>query len=107
MSEQAIEKIRDAEGRAELLCRVAQEKADEMRERVRAQGEEHLAEVEESTTEEFARELEDVRRRARLLEEKKRKEAQKEADELIARARERMAEAAHLIVWEIVEDVSL
>ena len=107
MSEQAIEKIRDAEERAELLCRVAQEKADEMRERVRTQGEEYLAEVEESTTEEFAKELEDVRRRARLLEEKKRKEAQKEADELIARARERMEEAAHLIVWEIVEDVSL
>ena len=106
MSKQAIQKIRDAEAQAALLCRVAQEKADELRERVRAQGEAHLAEVEETTTEDYAAELAEIRRRAHLLEEKKRREAQKEAEELMARARERMGGAAHVIVWEIVENVS-
>lgn len=106
MPKQAIEKIREAEAQAALLCRVAQEKADEMRERVRAQGEAHLTEVEENTTEDYAEELSEIRHRALLLEEKKRREAKAEAEELKARARERMSEAAQLIVWEIVENVS-
>ena len=107
MSQQAIEKIKEAESQAAVLCRVAQQRADQMRENVRSQGEAYLVDVEESTTEEFTAELSDIRRRALALEEHKRREAKKEADELIAKARERMAEAAHLIVWEIVENVSL
>ena len=86
MSKQAIEKIREAEAQAALLCRVAQEKATEMRERVCAQGEAHLADVEQSTTRDYAVQLSEIRQRAHALEEKKRREAKKEADLLITRA---------------------
>ena len=43
------------------------------------------------------------RRRALALEDKKRAEAQEEAQALKAAARERMDEAIKIIVWEIVE----
>ena len=39
MSKTAIEQIRETEEQAAILCRVAEEKATEMRERVKAEGE--------------------------------------------------------------------
>ena len=103
MSKEAILRIREAEDQAAVLCRVAEEKAVEMRERVRAQGEAHCTAVREDTEAEYAAELAEMRRRALALEDKKRAEAQEEAQALKAAARERMDEAIKIIVWEIVE----
>ena len=49
MSKEAILQIREAEDKADVLCRVAEEKATELRERVKAQGEAHSAAVRENT----------------------------------------------------------
>ena len=103
MSKEAILRIREAEDQAAVLCRVAEEKAAEMRERVRAQGEAHCAAVRENTEAEYVAELAEVRRRALALEEKRRVQAQEEAEEMKAAARERIDEAIKTIVWEIVE----
>ena len=74
-----------------------------MRERVKTQGQAHCAAVQEQTEAEYAAVLADVRRRASLLEEKKRLEALQEADALKTAAREKIEEAIKFIVWEIVE----
>lgn len=103
MSKEAILHIREAEDRASVLCRVAGEKATELRERVKAQGEAHCTAVREDTEAEYAAVLADMRRRASALEEKKRLEALDEADALKAAAREKIDEAIKMIVWEIVE----
>ncbi|MBO5354997.1 MAG: hypothetical protein J6B09_02920 [Clostridia bacterium] len=103
MSKEAILHIREAEDQAAVLCRVAEEKAAELRERVKAQGQAHCAAVRENTEAEYAAVLADMRRRALALEEKKRLEALEEADALKEAARERIDEAIRLIVWEIVE----
>ena len=103
MSKQAILRIREAEDQAAVLCRVAEERAAEMRERVKTQGEAHCNAVRENTEAEYAAELADMRRRASVLEHKKREEAMQEAEALKTAAREKMGEAVKLIVWEIVE----
>lgn len=103
MSKEAIRQIREAEDQAAVLCRVAEEKATEMRERIRAQGEAHCARVEQDTEAEYAAELADIRCRAAALEAKKRAEAEAQALALEATARERIQEAVKIIVWEIVE----
>jgi len=103
VSKEAIMHIREAEAQAAVLCRVAEEKATELRERVKTQGEAHCAAVREDTEAEYAAVLADMRRRALALEEKKRLEALDEADALRAAARERIDEAIKFIVWEIVE----
>lgn len=103
MSKEAILHIREAEDRAAVLCRVAEEKATELRERVKAQGEAHCAAVRENTEAEYATVLADMRHRALALEEKKRMEALSQAEEMKAAARERINEAMNVIVWEIIE----
>lgn len=103
MSKEAILQIREAEDKADVLCRVAEEKATELRERVKAQGEAHCAAVRENTEAEYAAVLADMHRRALALEEKKRLEALSQAEALKTAARERIDEAIHIIVWEIVE----
>lgn len=103
MSNNAIERIREAEEQAATLCRVAGERAAEMRRRIHAQGEAHCAEVERETEAEYAIRLEEVRQRALALEEKKCAEAEAEAAKIEAAARERLEEAINIIVWEIVE----
>jgi len=103
MSRKAIQQIRQTEDQAEILCRVAEERAAEMRERVTREGEAHLAAVECDTEAEFAAELQRIRSRAAALEEKKRAEAEKEAAALELAARERLPEAVHRIVWGIIE----
>lgn len=103
MSKEAIRQIREAEEQAAVLCRVAEDRANEMRQRIQAQGESHCADVERETEAEYTVELADIQRRAQALEEKKRAEAQAEAARLEAAAREKLEEAINIIVWEIVE----
>ena len=103
MSKEAIQRILEAEDQAAVLCRVAGERASEMRRRIHAQGEAHCAEVEQETEIEYAARLDEVRQRALSLEEKKCAEAEAEAAAIEATAKERMAEAIHMIVWEIIE----
>ena len=103
MSVEAIERIKEAEDRAAILCRVAEEKATEMRERVKAEGEAHCAAVREATEAEYAEILDDVRRRTAALEQKKRREAEAEAEAMKQAAAEHIGEAVRTIVWEILE----
>lgn len=103
MSKEAIQHIKEAEDQAAVLCRVAGERAADMRKRIHAQGEAHCAEVERETEAEYAAQLEEIRRRAFALEEKKCAEAEAEAAKLESAARERIDEAIKMIVWEIVE----
>ena len=106
MSKTAIEQIRETEEQAAILCRVAEEKATEMRERVKAEGEAHCAAVRENTEAEYAEMLSDIRQRAAALEQKKRREAMAEAEAMRETAIEHIGEAVRMIVWEIVENVS-
>lgn len=106
MSKTAIEQIRETEEQAAILCRVAEEKATEMRERVKAEGEAHCAAVRENTEAEYAEMLADIRQRAAALEQKKRREAMAEAEAMREAAIEHIGEAVRMIVWEIVENVS-
>lgn len=103
MSKTAIKQIREAEDQATVLCRVAEEKAAEMRERIKAEGEAHCAAVQENAEAEYAEMLADIRQRTEAVEARKRIEAEQEAEEMKAAARERMGEAIRIIVWEIVE----
>ena len=103
MSREAIQRIKEAEDQAAVLCRVAGERAAEMRKRIHTQGEEHCAQVERETEAEYAAQLEEIRRRALALEEKKCAEAEAEAARIEAAAEEKMEQAIHTIVWEIVE----
>lgn len=103
MSKDAIRQINETEDQAAILCRVAEEKAAEMKERVRAEGEALCAEAEQETEAEYAAQLDEIRHRALALESKKRAEAEAEAEALMVRAAERLQTAAKIIVWEIVE----
>ena len=103
MSKEAIRQIREAEDQAAILCRVAQERATEMRERTKAQGEADCAEAERRTEAEYAAELAEIRNRAIALEAKKCAEAEAEAKKIEEAAREKIPEAIRIIVWEIVE----
>lgn len=103
MSKETIDSIRQAEEQAGILCRVAEEKAGEMRAKVEAEGSAHCEEVRRETEAEYAEKLRQIRERAEALQEKRRLEAEKEADALTAAAAARMEEAVKLIVWGIVE----
>ena len=103
MPTDAIKQIRDAEDQAALFCRIAEEKAAEMRENVRIDGQAHCAQVKAEAEAEREATLAEMRRRATLLENKKRAEAQAEAAAIAAKAAERIPEAVKIIVWEIIE----
>ncbi len=103
MSKETIDAIRQAEEQAGVVCRVAEEKAGEMRAKVEAEGKAHCEEVRRATEAEYAEKLRQIRERAEALQEKRRAEAEKEAAALTASAAEHMEEAVKLIVWGIVE----
>jgi len=103
MSKETIDSIRQAEEQAGILCRVAEEKAAEMRAKVEAEGRAHCDEVRRATEAEYAAQLQQIRDRAEALLEKRRGEAERDADALTAAAAEHMEEAVKLIVWGIVE----
>ncbi len=103
MTQEAISAIRQAEEQAEVLCRVAEEKATEMRSKIKQEGEAHCASVERETTAEYAEELTAITARAKRLTAKKQQEAEEEAEALAERARTHINEAVKLIIWGIVE----
>ena len=103
MTKQAIAAIVQAEEQAEVLCRVAKEKADEMRLRIEKEGLAHCARTEEETEAEYRERVEEIRRRSAALLEKRRLEAIAEADELAATAELHMEAAVKQIIWGIVE----
>ena len=103
MTQQALNAIAEAETQAEVLCRVAAEKAAEMKNRIKTEGEAHLARVKEETTLEYQNELAASKARTERLTARHREEAIREAEELTAHAHERMEEAVKSIVWGIIE----
>lgn len=107
MSQQnAIAKITEAEQRAEVLCRVANERATEARADMERKAKEHLLTVERTAAEKNAKNMAQTKAQADMLTRKKREEAEREAEALRASAMERMNEAVSAIVWGIVENVS-
>lgn len=103
MTKEAIEAIRHAEEQAEVLCRVAEEKAAEMRAQITREGNAHCNKAAEEAKAEYESELSVVRARTARLSAKKKKEAEAEAEALTRAAREHMEEAVKLIVWGIIE----
>ncbi len=103
MSQDAIGRIMAAEEQAEVLCRVARERAEEMRAEMTRQGEHHLGDVERTTAAEYDKKIEEIRANAQALQEEKRKQAQEEAQRIKQAAEEHMEEAVKMIVWGIVE----
>ena len=106
MSQDAIGKIIEAEEQAQVLCRVATERAAEMRAEMKRQGEAHLAQVERETALEYEKTLKQMCEDADRLREKKREQAQAQAKGIKDAAEERMEQAVKMIVWGIVENVS-
>ena len=100
---QSIQQIKQAEEQAAILCRVAQEKAAEMRANALAEAEAGYRDTVGATEAELAETLEAMRQRAAALESKKRTEALDEAAAMQDAARLKMSEAVQLIVWEIIE----
>ncbi|MBQ3064220.1 MAG: hypothetical protein IJC99_05410 [Clostridia bacterium] len=103
MTKDAIRAIKQAEEQAEVLCRVAEEKAAEMRAQIEREGTAHCDKATEEAKAEYDSELALVRARTQRLVAKKKKEAEAEAEALTATAQEHMEEAVKLIVWGIVE----
>ena len=103
MSQNAIAKITEAEQRAEVLCRVAAERAAERRTEMEKKAKAHLCTVENTLTEKNAKNLAQAHEHAAMLIRKKREIAACEAEELTKSAREHMDRAVSVIVWGIVE----
>ena len=107
MSQNAIVRITEAEDQAEVLCRVAEERAAEMLAEMQSKANAHLAEVERNALAQREQKLLQTKELTQALVEKKRAEAQGEAKAAEERAREKMDEAVRAIVWGIVENVSM
>lgn len=103
MTSKAIAAIKQAEEQAEILCRVAKEKADEMRLRIEKEGQAHCERTVKETEAEYQEKIEEIRKRAQALLEKRRLEAISEAEALSAEAELHMAAAVKQIIWGIVE----
>lgn len=103
MTKEAIEAIRSAEEQAEVLCRVAAERAAEMCHKIEKEGTAHCETTEAELVAEYAKELETVKARAQNLIAKRLTEAEAEAEALAVRAHTHMERAVRLIVWGIVE----
>lgn len=104
MAQDAIERIMVAEEQASVLCRVATERAEEMRSEMQRQCEAHYEKVERIATAKREKNLAEIRARMQRLQAKKSEEAEQQAAELAATLREdKIAEAARAVVWGIVE----
>lgn len=103
MTNEAIAAIKQAETRAEVLCRVAEERAAEMRLRVETEGKAHCDQVEAEALSQHAATMESIRSRAEALSARKCAEAVRDAEALAEDARTRIPEAVQMIVWGIVE----
>ena len=107
MSQNAIRKITEAEEQADILCRVAEERAAEMLSALEGKAKAHLAEVERTAVAQREEKLAQTKALTQALVDKKRLEAENEAKAAEAAAREHMNEAVRAIVWGIVENVSM
>jgi vacuolar-type H+-ATPase subunit H len=107
MSQSAIAKIKEAEEQAEVLCRVAEERAAEMIAGMESKAKAHLAEVERTAVAQREEKLTQTKALTQALVDKKRQEAEQQARDAEAAAREHMDEAVRAIVWGIVENVSM
>ena len=107
MSQNAIVRITEAEDQAEVLCRVAEERAAEMLAEMQSKANAHLAEVERTALAQREQKLLQTKELTQALVDKKRAEAQNEAKAAEEKAREKMDEAVRAIVWGIVENVSM
>ena len=103
MIKDAMIAIKQAEEQAEVLCRVAEEKAAEMRAQIEREGTAHCEKATEEASSEYESELSIVRAHTQRLAAKKKKESEAEAEALRATAHEHMEEAVKLIVWGIIE----
>ena len=103
MTKEAIRAIKQAEEQAEVLCRVAEEKAAELRAQVEREGIAHCDKATEEASLEYESELAIVRAHTARLSAKKRKESEAEAQALTDAARPHMQDAVKLIVWGIIE----
>lgn len=104
MAQDAIEQIMLAEEQAALLCRVANERAEEARSEMQRICEERYAKIERIATAKKEQSLDEVRARMQRLQEKKTAEIEAEAEALAAALREdRIAEAVRRVVWGILE----
>ena len=103
MSQNAIERITEAEQKAEVLCRAAEERAAAARDEMEKQAKAHLDAVERNVTEKNAKNLAQTREHTQALIQKKRELSEKEAEALAKRAQEKMDAAVGAIVWGIVE----
>jgi hypothetical protein len=82
---------------------VAQEKATEMKNKIKEEGLAHCARVEQEAAAEYKSDMEAISEHAGRLTQKKRAEAEREAELLAERARTHMEEAVKTIVWGIIE----
>ena len=103
MIKKAIDAIREAEEQAEVLCRVAAERADEMRAEVESEGTAHYNKITEDAQRECDFELSVITAKTQRLTAKKKKDLAAETEALAAEARTHMEAAVGLIVWGIVE----
>lgn len=103
MIKDAINAICQAEEQAEVLCRVAAERADEMRAEVESEGTAHYNKITEDAQRECDFELSVVTAKTQRLSAKKKKEIAAEGEALAQEARTHMEAAVGLIVWGIVE----
>ena len=103
MIKKAIDAIREAEEQAGVLCRVAAERADEMRAEVESEGTAHYNKITEDAQRECDFELSVITAKTQRLTAKKKKELAAETEALAAEARNHMEAAVGLIVWGIVE----
>ena len=103
MTNKALNAIRQAEEQAEMLCRVAEEKATEMRARIAREGAAHCAAVKKQTETEYAAQIEEVKLRTERLVAKHEKDALAEAQALSKLAEPHLDEAVEQIIWGILK----
>lgn len=104
MVQDAIGQIMVAEEQAQVLYRVASERAEEMRSEMQRQCEAHYEKVARVATAKREKSLDEIRARMARLQAKKSAEIEAEAEALLATLREdQIAEAVRSVVWGIVE----
>ncbi len=103
MSKESIAAVRQAEDQATVLCRVAEERAAEMRTTVHAEGAALCEAAKAEAAAEYAAGIAAIKERAAAVLEKKKIEAEAEATAMVAAARLNMSRATKLIIWGIIE----
>ena len=105
MTQKALSAIAEAETQADVLCRVAAEKAAEMKQKIKTEGEAHLAKVREETTLEYQNELAAITARTARLRERKHEEAEREAKSGLAYIECAIMDGDYTVAEEALDDV--